>query len=928
MFSPMVFALVGMGLGSFLLYPLGWITGGLLGLVIGMAIQLRQRVAKLEQALESLQQATVPPSAVKVATKTPARPVDPVPAQTAPLSERLKANGITLPSEPSLPPKPKSITTPSKPSQSAAQVTPAPVVTPNPPPYQRPPRQPNLVEKAVHGAEAYLRRFFTEGNPIVRIGMLVLFFGLSFLVKYAANQGLFPLELRMSIVAAIAMVLIWLGWKTRQREGGYGLVLQGGGVAALYLTVFAAAKFYTLMPLGVALMLLLLIVVLGVILALVQNAQVLAIMATAGGFLAPILTSDGSGNHLGLFSFYLVLNLGILAIALFKTWRLLNWIGFIFTFVITSAWGVLEYTPSLYSSSQAFLLAFFALYLTVSILFSLKQPPNLKGLVDASLVFGLPIVGFGLQAALLRHTEYGLALSALVLGLIYISLAVGLWKRYPAQQRVLVESFIALGVGFATLAIPLALDAQWTSASWALEAAGLIWVGLRQERRLPRAAGYVLYLAAAGFMLMGGVHAGAVPLIRGDFMGLVLLAGAAFCVSYLAKRFTHNLHKTEAPLAQVSLVIGWLWWLVAGYIEVTQHLRAPQLYGGLIIFFSGSVAAVIGLSNRLQWAPLGALGFWLLPLVALWTLINFAISLGSPTQNHPTQGLGLIALLVYALVHYRFLWHQREQTSAEALGFWHLFSAWFLFGLIGWEASYWQAHLDWSETGKAVLAFGFIAVPLVALMALVKKTVWPFSAHSPTYHIPVPAPLLLGLVGWFWMASGFSGATAYGYLPVLNPLDITQAAVILLLVYAIKRNLMELGLMPAGIRYGLLGAFGFAWINLVVLRAIHHYTLVDYTAEALWDSVVVQMALSILWTVCALGIMMLAHQRQVRRLWMLGAALLAVVLIKLFTQDLRSSGTLAQVVSFMAVGGLMLLIGYLSPIPAAKPVTEEPAAAE
>jgi uncharacterized membrane protein len=49
---------------------------------------------------------------------------------------------------------------------------------------------------------------------------------------------------------------------------------------------------------------------------------------------------------------------------------------------------------------------------------------------------------------------------------------------------------------------------------------------------------------------------------------------------------------------------------------------------------------------------------------------------------------------------------------------------------------------------------------------------------------------------------------------------------------------------------------------------------------------------------------------------MLGAGLLGLVLLKLFTKDLTGTGTLARIVSFMVVGGLMLLIGYLSPIPA------------
>ncbi|HMW73683.1 MAG TPA: DUF2339 domain-containing protein [Cellvibrionaceae bacterium] len=62
--------------------------------------------------------------------------------------------------------------------------------------------------------------------------------------------------------------------------------------------------------------------------------------------------------------------------------------------------------------------------------------------------------------------------------------------------------------------------------------------------------------------------------------------------------------------------------------------------------------------------------------------------------------------------------------------------------------------------------------------------------------------------------------------------------------------------------------------------------------------------------------MNLSRRWQQRQLWILGAGLLAVVVIKLAAKDLSGSGTLAGIISFMVVGALMLLIGYLSPIPA------------
>jgi uncharacterized membrane protein len=65
----------------------------------------------------------------------------------------------------------------------------------------------------------------------------------------------------------------------------------------------------------------------------------------------------------------------------------------------------------------------------------------------------------------------------------------------------------------------------------------------------------------------------------------------------------------------------------------------------------------------------------------------------------------------------------------------------------------------------------------------------------------------------------------------------------------------------------------------------------------------------------ALGAMLIATRRAVRGAWIGGAALMAVVVAKLFLVDLSGVGTVERIVSFIGVGVLMLLIGYLSPVP-------------
>jgi len=927
-----IFSLIGLAVG----FSAGsGVIGAAVGFLVAKIIEMSNKIARMERDIAALQAQQRQAAAIKKMEATPSVEV----SKAAPTSESSPANPVAA-SNASTQPAITSATSEVKEDpwtrdvvQPNAAATPKveptypqqqakPVLTKYRPQVPPTPSAPNPVEKAFD----YVRRFFTEGNPIVRIGMLVLFVGLSFLVKYASSQGMFPIEFRLAIVCIVASALIVIGWKTRARAGGYGLVLQGGGIGALYLTIFAAAKMYALMPSSVAFTLMFIVVILGAALAILQNAEVLALMATAGGFLAPILTSDGSGNHIGLFSFYLLLNIGILIIAWFKTWRLLNWVGFVFTFVITSVWGVLKYEPQFYASTQPFLIAFFALYLTVAVLFSLKQPPNLKGLVDGSLVFGLPIVGFGLQTALLKHTEYGLAISAIILAGIYILLARLLWAKYQHTHRVLIESFIALGVTFATLTIPLALDAQWTSASWALEATGLIWVGLRQKRLLPRVAGYLLHFGAAVSLLIHGIHSGDLLIVSGDFISLLILAASALCIAYLLYRFTENCLAAERGFAGLIMIIGWLWWLGAGFMELEGHIDGKQLFPALIVFFTLSASVFVFLAKKIAWPSLNQFGFWLLPLTALWVLRNYGEILIFPYDLYPTQGWGWLAFSIFFAANYYFLWQQSQkdlQPPKGLLSAYHVISAWFLCALVYWEASWWQSHFNWYGTSAAVLWFACLMIPLSALIAVTPKNSWPFNLYRDDYKHIIPAPLLALLLMWFIKASTYSGLTAEFYVPILNPVDLAQLSVVVLMVYAMKRDFVRLSLLAKDVRFGLLGGLGFIWINIVLLRAIHQYVDVSYYPSALWNSVVVQTALSILWAVCALIVMNISRRLQERKLWMLGAGLLGVIVVKLALKDLSGAGTLAGIISFMVVGALMLLIGYLSPIPAKTPISTE-----
>src|SRR5690606_12091666 len=95
----------------------------------------------------------------------------------------------------------------------------------------------------------------------------------------------------------------------------------------------------------------------------------------------------------------------------------------------------------------------------------------------------------------------------------------------------------------------------------------------------------------------------------------------------------------------------------------------------------------------------------------------------------------------------------------------------------------------------------------------------------------------------------------------------------------------------------------------------HHWGGVPFVFPALADSPTYQAALSLIWGVAGCGAMLLGTRRRERVVWFAGAALMAVVVVKLFFVDLANAGNGGRLVSFLGVGALLYGIGYFAPVP-------------
>lgn len=792
----------------------------------------------------------------------------------------------------------------------------------SPPPSLRPP----LPQAAPHtGPESskqnewwnILVAYFTGGNVVVRAGAVVLFFGVAFLLKYSAERNLVPIELRLLGVSLGAVALLLFGWRLRLKRPGYALILQGAAIGILYLAIFAALKLYQLLPAGLALPLLIVLAIASSTLAIAQNARVLAVLGIVGGFLAPVLTSTGGGSHVLLFSYYALLNVGILYTARHRSWRELNLLGFFFTFGIGALWGAGNYRPEMFATTEPFLILFFLFYLALGLLFARNQPLNLRGYIDGTLVFGTPIIAFALQAVLVRPYAYGLAWSALALGLIYVGLAWRLWRQGQPALRTLIEAFLATGVVFATVAIPLALDGRWTSAAWALEGAALVWIALKQQRRAPRIFGLILQLlAGASFLTDLPGTATELPVLNGLCLGALLVALAGLFSAWSLWRRAGNF-PTAMLESHLVLVWGLCWWFGAGLHEIGRFAPFTLRPAQALTFCVLSAGAAFWLGARLTWPLLRRVYLGLLPALALIMLFT-ALEFHGPPSLHG----GIVAWPLALLLHYLLLYRDERIDAAAYLRYPHLGLLWLLILLVTWEAAWWTDHAvagagTWTLAVLGILPSAFV----LGLCRLWNSPRWPLSSFRRDYLYPG----LLPVVGYLWL--GTLGANLFSpgdpwplpYLPLLNPFDLAQALVLLAVACWSLTLTTRLGLEPLGMRRReriiLAGATVFFWLNALLVRTLHHWGEVPFRPRALLASDLAQTSFSIFWTLSALAVMLWAARKGLRTLWWTGAGLIGVVMVKLFIFDLARTSTVERIVSFIGVGLLCLVVGYLAPLP-------------
>jgi len=764
--------------------------------------------------------------------------------------------------------------------------------------------------------------WLTGGNAMTWIGVVILFFGVAFLLRYLAEIVTVPIEWRLVGVAIIGVGLIAIGILLASARPGYGLSLQGAGAGILYLTTFAAFRLYHVLPPVPGLLLLALVAASTVALAIRADSQPLAALAVAGGFLAPILTSV-TGEPALLFGYFAILNAAIFALAWVRSWRALNLLGFVFTFVLGSIWAYRYYRPLYFATVEPFLVLFVVFYIAIAILYAHRGRFEARAPVDGLLVFGVPLVGFGLQAALVRDVEYGAAWSALTLAIGYGLLFLLLHARAEAGLALLARAFLALAAIFATIAVPLAFDYRVTAALWSVAAAGAFWLGVRQSTPLLRGFALLVEFAAGGVFLWSRAARGDDSLFANAFfVGAMLIAVSGTVTAAVADRAGDELPAPERGFVPLLLLWGAAWWLAGGAFELERHLNRVDTPHAALAWVVVSTAAALLVSRAVRWPRLSLVGIALLPAMALVAWSDWQIA------RTTLENFGALIWPLAWIVQWSALYaaDAPQRTGAPSasvpvltrgqLYAAHAVSAIALTAQIAWEASEWVDRI--ALPGTVWLACAAV-LPLVAFLflayALAGAQRWPLNVHREAYAIGAGGPIAALAAAWFAIATVVSPGTAspLAYVPLFNPLELTLALTLVALFLWSGRFS---GLTDTT-RFACLGVGLFGLLNGAALRTAHHWGAIPWQINALLASKLLQAGLTLAWTATAVMLMFFATRRALRPLWMTGAGLLALSIGKLFLIDLGALSGLPRVIAFLGVGTLLLLIGYLSPLPPA-----------
>jgi len=637
-----------------------------------------------------------------------------------------------------------------------------------------------IVIGADHRPPGVSYEYAVATNWLLRIGIVILVTGIGFFLKYSINHGWLGPQGRVAISIFSGLVMLGLGMRLAGRRYhllGQGLL--GGGMATLYFSVFAAYSMYALIGAATACAAMMAITFSAGFIAVRFDALLVALLGIVGGYLTPVMIAAAPLPPAMLFAYLTVLSLGVLGVAYYKRWYLLNYLAFLGTYILYFL-RISGHQPAVgFWTAFPFLLVFFAIFSTVTFVYCVAQRARatllelLMLLVNTAVVFGS---GYGLLSS-----AYGRASAAwLTVGLaLFYIMHVYVFLVRKLGDKGLLLVFLALASFFVTMTLPLVLTREWLTVSWSVQALIMLWLAVRLG------SNFLLWLGLAVYGVVL-VRLGVLDFPRafGSFSlpALEAMAPAQYVAGMLERALMFGIPASS---------LGGAWWVMrnarggapARMVPPEVDVAAPGPHERLV-----PVLMWLGVLVVFYYVHQEAYGFW---------AVCYA-PLRLPFQT-----------LVWALLGAAVLAAYRRSPSWIAYGGVLVISAAVLVKLFAHDMPAWEPVLEHARYGVAytagtVLCRAFDFVIVVALFSMLARAM-ERSGRAWTGVVALGAAMGLA---WLYLTLETSSALAV-WLPRMRAGGVS-------IVWA----LYALGLLIAGIQRGARGLRypGLALFGIVMIK--------------------------------------------------------------------------------------------------------------
>lgn len=362
-----------------------------------------------------------------------------------------------------------------------------------PPVVQKPaePKKPGFFER-----NPDLEKFIGE-NLANKIGIGVLVLGIGYFVKYAIDQNWIGIYGRVFIGILCGGILLGVAHWLRKTFAAFSSVLVGGGIAVLYLTIAIAFHEYQIFNQTVAFILMVIITGFTILLAISYNRVELAVLAILGGFGSPFMVSTGGGNYVILFSYVLILDVGMLILAYYKKWNLVNIISYAFTLLLFGSWMALEFESwnnAMVTGGLIFATLFYLIFFAMNIIHNIRENAKFQAL-EITLLLSNTFFYYAVGMVILsgESAEDFKGLFTAVLGVFNFVFAYLLFRNQRVDRN-LIFLLIGLVLTFISLAAPIQLEGNYITLFWAAEAVLLLWLSQKSGITLMKTASVVITL--------------------------------------------------------------------------------------------------------------------------------------------------------------------------------------------------------------------------------------------------------------------------------------------------------------------------------------------------------------------------------------------------------------------------------------------------